>query len=268
MRQIFPTAGPELEPAPKASAGPLPAVVAQLALLYGNGAAAGPAAADARGWVRANMVASADGAVTLDGRSGGLSGPADRTVFTVLRSLADVVLVGAGTARTEHYRPVRATQIWPELRPGRAAVPPIAIVSASLDLTGCEPLLAGPEGSSQTIVITTRAAPADRKAAIASVARIVEAGADRVDIAEALGALAALGYLRVLVEGGPVLLGHLIHASLLDELCLTMSPTLAAGSAGRIVAPAGPGSVPTAARLSLAHVLADDDFLLCRYLTT
>jgi riboflavin biosynthesis pyrimidine reductase len=242
-------------------------VVTQLALLYGNGAAADPAAAMARGWVRANMVASADGAVTLDGRSGGLSGPADKTVFTVLRSLADLVLVGAGTARTERYRPVRATQIWPELRTDRAALPPIAVVSASLDLTGCESLLAVPEGSTQTMVITTRAAPVERKAAIARVARIVEAGTDRVDIGEALGELASLGYLRILVEGGPVLLGHLIHAVLLDELCLTMSPTLAAGSAGRIVASAGASS-PPAARLSLAHVLADGDFLFCRYLTT
>jgi riboflavin biosynthesis pyrimidine reductase len=268
VRQIFPVQGPDLEPAPKATAGPLPAVVAQLALLYGNGAAAGRAAASARGWVRANMVASVDGAVSLDGRSAGLSGPADKTVFTVLRSLADLVLVGAGTARTEHYRPVRAAQIWPELRPDRAALPPIAIVSASLDLTGCEQLLAVPEGSTQTIVITTRAAPAERKAAIAGAVRIVEAGGTEVDVGEAVSKLASLGYLRLLVEGGPLLLGHLIHAGFLDELCLTMSPTLAAGAAGRIVAPAGPGSAPAAARLSLAHVLADDDFLFCRYLAT
>jgi riboflavin biosynthesis pyrimidine reductase len=267
VRQIFPEQGPDLEPAPKPTAGPLPAVATQLALLYGNGAAADPAAGNARGWVRANMVASADGAVTLEGRSGGLSGPADRTLFTVLRSLADLVLVGAGTARAERYRPVRATEIWPELRPDRAAPPPIAVVTASLDLAGCEPLLAVPEGSTQTIVITTRAAPAERKTAIGMQARVVEAGTDRVDIGEALGALASLGYRRVLVEGGPVLLGHLIHARLLDELCLTVSPTLAAGSAGRIVASAGPSS-PSAVRLSLAHVLADDDFLFCRYLAT
>jgi riboflavin biosynthesis pyrimidine reductase len=266
VRQIFPEQGPDLEPAPQPAAGPLPPVVTQLARLYGNGDAADPAAGNARRWVRANMVASADGAVTLDGRSGGLSGPADRTVFTVLRSLADVVLVGAGTARTERYRPVRATQIWPALRADRAALPPIAVVTASLDLTGCESLLAVPEGSTRTIVITTRAAPAERKAAIADVARLVEAGTDRVDLGAVLGELASLGYRRVLVEGGPVLLGQLIHAGLLDELCLTTSPTLAAGSAGRIVTSAERGSTPTTARLSLEHVLTDDDFLLCRYL--
>jgi riboflavin biosynthesis pyrimidine reductase len=267
VRQIFPVQGPVLEPVPNATAGPLPAAVAELARLYGNGAAADPAAPTARGWVRANMVASADGAVTLDGRSRGLSGPADRAVFDVLRSLADLVLVGAGTARTEHYRPVRASRIWPQLRAGRPPVPPVAVVSARLDLAGCEQLVTAAPGPAQTIVITTRAAPADRKEAIGRTARIVEAGTDRVDVAEAIAELAELGYLQVLVEGGPILLGHLLQANRLDELCLTVSPRLVAGSAGRIIAgPAGPGQDPAAARLSLAHVLADDDFLLCRYL--
>jgi riboflavin biosynthesis pyrimidine reductase len=263
VRQIFPVQGPDLEPIPEATAGPVPASVAELALLYRNAAAADAADPSARSWVRANMVASADGAVSLEGRSGGLSGPGDRAVFVVLRSLADLVLVGAGTARAEGYRPVQAAAIWPELRPDRAAPPPVAVVSASLNLAGCNQLLTAP-GRTQTIVITTRAAPAERKAAIGRVARIIEAGADRVDIGEALGKLAELGYRHVLTEGGPTLLGQLLQDGLLDELCLTISPVLAPGAAGRIVAPAAP--VPGATRLSLAHVLADASFLLCRYL--
>ncbi|HEY9242183.1 MAG TPA: dihydrofolate reductase family protein, partial [Streptosporangiaceae bacterium] len=62
-----------------------------LAALY-----AYPAGPD-RAWMRANMIESVDGAATVDGLSGGLSGPADREVFGVLRALADVILVGAGT---------------------------------------------------------------------------------------------------------------------------------------------------------------------------
>ncbi|HXW86741.1 MAG TPA: dihydrofolate reductase family protein [Streptosporangiaceae bacterium] len=266
MRQIYPVQGPDLPAAGPAAADYLPATVDQLARLYGNGVAGGATGSPGRGWVRANMVDSVDGAVTLDGRSGGLSGPADRTVFMMLRSLADLVLVGAGTARTEHYRPVQATQVWPQLRPDRAALPPVAVVTASLDLSGCEQLLSAPPGPAQTIVITTSTASAERKAEIGRRARIVEAGADRVDIRDALGKLAGLGYLSILAEGGPRLLGQLAGASLLDELCLTTSPVLAAGSAGRIVtSPARPDDA-TRPRLSLAHVLTDDDFLLCRYL--
>ena len=51
-------------------------------------------------WVRANMVASLDGAASLNGRSRGLSSDWDRQVFAMLRAIADVILVGAGTART------------------------------------------------------------------------------------------------------------------------------------------------------------------------
>src|SRR5450755_2308348 len=85
------------------------------------------AARAARPWVRANMVASADGAAWLAGRAGGLSGLADRMVFSVLRSLADVILVGAGTARAERYRAMSPAEAYPRLREGRTATPPIAV---------------------------------------------------------------------------------------------------------------------------------------------
>lgn len=262
MRQIYPVQGPDLPVTPKASAGPLPDGVAYLARLYGNGAVADAVGPRRRGHVRANMVASADGAVTLDGRSGGLSGPADRMVFSVLRSVADLVLVGAGTARTERYRPVQPGEIWAQLRPDGAPAPPVAVVTATLDLTGCERLLTVPPGGSPTILITTAQAPADRKAALAGRARIIEAGEQRVDVRAAVATLRDLGYARILTEGGPMLLGQLVAAGVLDELCLTASPLLASGLSGRIAS--GP---PAAQRLSLAHVLADDDFLLCHYVT-
>jgi riboflavin biosynthesis pyrimidine reductase len=66
--------------------------------------------AGARHWVRANMVASVDGAATASGKSEGISGEADKRIFGVLRALADVVLVGAGTVRTEGYRPARVRE--------------------------------------------------------------------------------------------------------------------------------------------------------------
>ena len=209
------------------------------------------------------MVASVDGAGDVNGRSAGLSGPADRMIFNVLRSLADLILVGAGTVRTERYRPVQDDQIWPGLRPPGAAVPPIAIVTGRLDLDPDSQLMTSPAPGAQTIVITTAAAPADRRAAIARHARIIEAGEDRLDFAAAIGALRDLGYASILTEGGATLLGHLAAAGLVDELCLTTSPMLAAGSAGRIVC--GPTLPGATAKLSLQHVLTDDGFLFSRY---
>jgi riboflavin biosynthesis pyrimidine reductase len=255
VRKIHPVRGPDLQVVPRVTAGPTPAAVTLLASYYGNGAAR-PGAL-----LRANMVASADGAVSLHGRSGGLSGPADRMVFTVLRSLADVILVGAGTVRAERYRPVQAGQVWAELRPPGQPVPPIAVVTGRLNLDPDCPLLTAAAPGAQTIVITTAAAPPERRAEVARHARVIEAGHGRVDLAAAVTALHGLGYARILAEGGPNLLGHLAEAGLVDELCLTTSPVLAAGPAGRIIT----ASSACVAPLSLAHVLTDDGYLFSRY---
>ena len=281
MRQIYPVQGPDLQVVPKAAPGPLPAAIEELARLYRNDSRASAAntgvantgAADRpQGWLQANMVASADGAVSLDGRSGGLSGPGDKMVFTVLRSLADLILVGAGTARTEHYRPAQAAELWQQLRPADTPQPPIAVVTARLNINPDGQLITGAAAGARTIVVTTADAPRERKAAIARHATVLEAGHHQVDVAEAVTALRSLGYARILCEGGPTLLGQLAAAGLMDELCLTTSPLLAIGRASRIVIPSTTGT-PAAAtaaaptRLSLAHLLADESFLFNRYLT-
>ena len=262
MRQIYPVQGPDWPVAPKAGPGPLPDTVAALARLY-----AGPAVSG-RLWVRANMVTSTDGAATVDGLSGGLSGPGDRMVFTVLRSLADVILVGAGTARAERYRPVADTPIWTALRPAGSQLPRIAVVTGSVDRDSR--LLDSPRGSQPPIFITTPvAADVASTSGVAARADIIAVGQQRVDVGQAIAALGGMGYQQILVEGGPSLLAELSEVGLLDEFCLTISPVLAGGSAGRVVAPrpARPGSATgPAARLSLAHVLTDDGFLFCRYL--
>jgi len=265
VRQIYPAPGPDLTPVPKAAPGPLPAAVRDLAQLYGNEDVGDAAGRQPAVHLRANMVSSVDGAAWLNGRSGGLSGPADRMLFTVLRSLADLVLVGAGTASTEHYRPAHANELWAELRPPGAPVPAIAIVTARLRLDPDDQLLTGAAPGAQTIVITTASAPADRKAAISRHARIIEAGQHQVDIVTAIAELSRLGYARILTEGGPTLLGQLAGTGLLDELCLTTSPVLAGGTAGRIVHASATATDGLTSGLTLRHVLADDSFLFCRY---
>ena len=230
-------------------------------------------------WLRANMVASADGAATLRGRSGGLSGEADRQVFTLLRSLADVIIVGAQTARAEQYRPARPESMRADLRAGRPAAPPVAVISRRLDLDSQAHLFTAAPPQARTIVITTGLAPDDRRAELEKHADVIVAGAESVDFSAALAVLAARGHRRMLTEGGPHLLGQLTSAGLLDELCLTVSPLLAGPGAGRIVTGLGPGGAPAALPgsagpegrmpgmlLELAHVLEADGFLLCRYI--
>jgi riboflavin biosynthesis pyrimidine reductase len=213
-------------------------------------------------WLRTNMVMSTDGAGALDGLSGGLSGTGDKRVFGILRVLADVVLVGSGTAEAENYKPARPRPALAPLRAGRPATATIAVVSGSLDLDLDSPLFTDAPADARTILITREAAAADLRAAAAKVADVIVAGRDKVDLAAALTALADRGLSRVNCEGGPHLLGQIAAAGLLDELTLTVSPILVGPGSGRIIA----GPAFAASRMTLAQVLAEDGYLFCRYL--
>ena len=214
-------------------------------------------------WLRANMVTSADGAANLDGASAALSSDTDRQLFGLLRALSDVIIVGAATVRTERYKPAKVGDPWRHLRYGRTPTPPIAVVTGRLDLDPDSPLVTAAPPHARTIVITTAQAPADRRAGLAAHADVIVAGEETVDLKAAVGALAERGHRSMLAEGGPHLLAQLLQARLLDELCLTVGPLMAGPGANRIVA----GALPTAPPLplALAHVLADDSFLFCRY---
>jgi riboflavin biosynthesis pyrimidine reductase len=200
--------------------------------------------------VRACMVASLDGAAHFAGRSGGLSSPADQALLGVLRALADVVLVGAGTARAEGYGPVE-----PHPFLTRAAPAPLAVVATTL--TGLRPeLLASPS----TLIIAPESSPAARAT---DPARLVPAGpGPHADLPLALRALHTRGLHAIHTEGGPALLGALLSADLVDEVSLTYAPVMLAGAAGRIAVSAS----PTLRRLALRGVcVADDGFLFTRY---
>lgn len=210
-------------------------------------------AVDAERHVRVNFASSADGAVTVDGKSRGLSSDADREIFHLMRALADVVLVGAGTARAENYGGAREAD-------GR--IPPIAVVSRSLDLDPAARLFT--DTKVPPIVVTCAAAPADRRKSVEEIADVIVAGDDLVDVTDALDQLADRGLRHVICEGGPHLFGWLVAAGVLDELCLTVAPLVAGGRAGRIIA--GLESQVTEP-LRLTLVLEDHGHLFMRYST-
>ena len=56
-----------------------------------------------RPWIGLCMVASLDGSIAVDGASGKLGNANDLDVLLTLRSMADMILVGAGTVRGEGY---------------------------------------------------------------------------------------------------------------------------------------------------------------------
>jgi Pyrimidine reductase, riboflavin biosynthesis len=204
-------------------------------------------------YVRVNFVSSVDGAATMEGRSGGLGSDGDRRVFGILRELAEVVLVGAGTVRAEDYRGAR--------RPTRGATtpPPIAVVTGSADLDPASRLFT--DTAVPPIVLTLTSAAAQRRDRLAAAGADVVA-LDRLTPDVVLAELGRRGLHRMLCEGGPSLFGELVAADAVDELCLTLAPLLAGGVAGRIAR----GPEGTAARpMSLAGALFAADSLFLRY---
>jgi riboflavin biosynthesis pyrimidine reductase len=201
--------------------------------------------------VRVNMIFSADGAAAFGGRAGPLSNPADQRLLRALRTHADEVLVAAGTARTEHYGPVRLTDEQRENRLPRSD-PPIAVVSRS----GVLPDSLFAAGGVLPILITSSRAAGEHDFAQHPHWRVLTAGEHEVDVVDAVRQLREAGMARVLCEGGPTLLDQLVDADLVDELCVTMSPALAGYQP---VGGRNPAALATPARLDLEHALIHDD---------
>ncbi len=220
------------------------------------------------GGVRANFVSSVDGAVTVAGLSRGLQTPGDNRVFAALRDLADVVLVGAGTARAEGYAAIHPRDERRETRErfGLARTLPTAVVSRSLRLDPAAALFTDTEQGARTIVITCEAGDPTVRAALNETADVVVCGDEDVDLAAARNALAERGLRRILTEGGPTLFADLAHCGVLDELCLSVAPLLAGPGAGRISAGAiWPLAGGERHRLRLVGLLEEDGALFCRY---
>jgi riboflavin-specific deaminase-like protein len=186
----------------------------------------GDKAPPVRPYLVLNMVSSLDGKATIDWRTRGLSTELDRQLFHHLRTQADAVMVGAGTVRIERYGRMAKTDELRDKREreGLARDPLAVVVSARLDLPADLPLLHEPE---QPVVIAT-----------GSDATLQGLG-DQVEYARVGDDLPLLmarlreehGVRSVLCEGGPTLNFHLLAASLVDELFLSLNPKLAGGAA-------------------------------------
>ncbi|MEV4637011.1 pyrimidine reductase family protein [Actinoplanes sp. NPDC049548] len=209
--------------------------------------------------LRVNFIASVDGAVTVEGKSGPLGGPGDKQIFDLLRMTCDALVAAAGTVRTEGYDALRldeAGRAWRRAR-GLPDFPLMVVVSSSLDLDPGQLIFS--DAPIPPLVVTH--AGAVPPPGLAEVAEILPLGDEAVDLAAMVAELHRRGATQVLCEGGPRLFGALIAADLVDEVCLTVSPLLAGGGAGRIAA--GPDGPPR--RMELRSLLAEDDMLFLRY---
>ncbi len=192
-----------------------------------------------RPWIGLCMVASIDGLTVVGGKAEGnsrpLSDPTDQQVMLTLRSLADVILVGASTVRREGYGP-----------PGTPGLK-VAVVSRSAEFDFDLPLW--------TSGRATLLLPED---AVDVPVPSIRAGRGSLDIKAAVAQIDAD---FVQAEGGPSLNGLLTDADLIDELNLSLSPQIVGGDGPRMITNAS----PVTHRMKLAHVLEHDGFLFTRY---
>ena len=212
-------------------------------------------------WLRMDFIASLDGAITVGGVSEGLGSPGDRRVFRVLRALADVVLVGHGTAAAEGYRPVVPESAVGRLRAaiGRPPTMPVAVVSRRASLDPASGLVTA--AVSPTILVTCASSDPGRRAALTDAGvDVLVCGEGDVDLRAAVDALADRGLEQVTCEGGPQLLRSALAAGVVDEVDLSISPALIGGEARLL-----DRALPAPARLSLRQVLEEDGVLFTRY---
>ena len=210
-----------------------------------------------RPWIRTVFVSTLDGsAVDEAGVSGSLGGEADSAVFSVLRNVADLVLVGAGTARDEGYGPISADDMDLDVRDklGLARTPILGLVSRRLNI---------PESLQipGTLVVTTTSAYADHGASLKDAVEVIAHGDEEIDWPAVLADLDGRGLRRITCEGGPHLHGALLEADVVDEVCLTLDPSLVAAHGTRIATSPSPTRRP----MRLVHAHPVGDVLLLRY---
>jgi riboflavin biosynthesis pyrimidine reductase len=175
-------------------------------------------------WLRALFVIALDGAVSgPDGRSGSISGPADRHVLGAVRRWSDAVVVGAATMRIERYNPMRvSTAVSAQrLEHGLAAAPRLVVVSASLDLPWTDPVYS--ESTLAPLIVTIAAASAEMRGRVPDSCELLVAPGDRVDPVWLREQLIDRGMRRIVCEGGRALLDEFARAGVVDEWALTLS---------------------------------------------
>ncbi|MBI1393824.1 MAG: bifunctional diaminohydroxyphosphoribosylaminopyrimidine deaminase/5-amino-6-(5-phosphoribosylamino)uracil reductase RibD [Alphaproteobacteria bacterium] len=188
-----------------------------------------------RGWLHAlqrkRPLVIAKAAMSLDGRiaapsgeSKWLTGPAARRIGHELRADCDAILVGVGTLTADD----------PSLtaRLDDATLAPLRVV---LDTNGASPIGAKAfERSGRGALILTTEQCSQSQARMfrdcgVDVAICGRSANGRVDLDDALAALADRGVLSVMVEGGGKALGAFLDEDLIDEIHLFYAPMLLGG---------------------------------------
>lgn len=219
-------------------------------------------ASNERPYVLVNFIATVDGRSTFAGRSGQLGDDGDRALFHGLRERADAVLVGTRTLTLEGYGRMlgRAERRDRRLAEGRSAEPLACLVSRSGSVPSDLPLFAEP--GARVVIFTSAELRLDGAQADIDVVRLDPGALTLTTVLRRLRADYEIELL--LCEGGPMMFGSLLEEDLVDELFLTVSPTLAGGGSSPTITSGT--EFPALRPLRLSWILERENFLYLRYL--
>jgi riboflavin biosynthesis pyrimidine reductase len=226
--------------------------------------------------VYANFVSSIDGVAAVVGVrassaliSGGV--PSDRFVMALLRSVADVVIVGSGTLRehdgpwtAEHAFP-RAAERFTRSRSDRSAAPAprLVVTTATGELPVDHPALVS------AVVATTSGGARTIAGRSVRPLDVIDFGdAEQVDPGALVSALRERGFRRILTEGGPGWMGSMLAASAVNELFLTLAPKLLGGADGRTPLSGDSDLLQVAHDMRLLGIRTSGSHLFLRYTRT
>ncbi len=192
-------------------------------------------------WLRLNLISSVNGSATGgDGTSDSLTNRADRSILRAIRSLADVVLVGAASVRAEGYHVPRSSFL--------------AVLTGTGDLDGHKVKRDVEPG--RLLVICPAGAVARVESSLDGAAAeiiVVDDVGGRIAPADVIARLRGRGLAHIVCEGGPSLAGQLLDAGIVDELCLSTGPVITTAQLPLF------GSTGVAERrLELSQLLVDD----------
>ena len=215
-----------------------------------------------RPYLALNFVTSVDGHATVDGRASGLGSAVDRDVMRQLRARADALLVGAGTLRAEPIDP-RVPAEAARLREAAGRSPqPLFVLMTAFGMLPERKRFHPPDV--QALILTGGSANLARLREIDPDADVVVLGDTRIDPIDAMRHLRSRGVGSVLCEGGPTLAGSLVAAGVVDELFVTVAPSLVGGSGLRLLEGAL-GAATDTISLDLLSVFEQDSELFLRY---
>jgi riboflavin biosynthesis pyrimidine reductase len=208
-----------------------------------------------------NFVASLDGKSTVGGRTRPLSDPSDRAAFHLLRSQVDAVAVGTGTLRVERYGPLVSREHIARIRVEEGLSPqPLAVVISRSGAIPYDIPLFGDPGSEVAVYLPMSAPAPPPCAARLHLHRLESEGDDLLSVLRSLREHHDV--LSLLCEGGPLLFNSLLAADLVEELFLTLAPTLVGGGEHGVTEGA---PVAVNMNLRLVSAFAHDSQLFLRY---